>query len=274
MSPELAGRIMLGIGVVGVAVALVATLLASRLLGTTVGEIDRTIALSAELLTTVDESFVVAEEALVIVTDGTEEAAGAVQALGRSLEAGSGALDGARDLTGGSIADAVDDIEQALPAVQQAAAAIESTLRTLDRLPLGLDYAPARSLAETVGELRVGLEGLPEELREQAEAIEGTADSLEEATAGTVATGDALGELVGRMEEATRLVGTYGQQTADAQRLVTEQRETLATNLTQTRILLWVVGVMVAMGMFVPITLGRYLMDGRFVLIDAPVRTA
>lgn len=263
MTTEMAGRLMLGIGVLGLVVTLVATLVAQKLVGDLIGGVDESLELTVDLLETVDESFVVVEEALLIVADGTEGASGAVRALGRGLDDGSVALESARELTGEEIADALEQVEGAMPALQQAAAAIERTLRTLDSLPLGLTYAPERTLVDVIGELRGGLEGIPEQLRDQAAQVEGTADSLTEATAGTMATADALEELVGRLDEATALVGDYAVQAVEARELVDAQREVAATNLIQARWMIWIVALTVALGQFVPFYLGWVLRAGQ-----------
>lgn len=263
MTIETAGRLMLGIGVLGLVVALVATLVAQKLVGDLTGGVDQSIELTLDVLETADESFVVAEQALLIVADGTDEASGAVRALGRSLDDGNEALERARVLTGEEIAAALEQVEDAMPALQQAAAAIERTLRALDSLPLGLTYAPERTLVDTIGELRGGLEGIPEQLRDQAAQIEGTADSLTEATAGTMATADALEELVERLDEAAALVGDYASRASEARALVDAQREVAAGNLVQARWMIWVVGLTVALGQFVPLYLGWALRAGQ-----------
>ncbi|MCA1782072.1 MAG: hypothetical protein LC679_07835 [Intrasporangiaceae bacterium] len=263
MTTEMAGRLMLGIGVLGLVVTLVAALVAQKLVGDLIGGVDESLELTVDLLETVDESFVVVEEALLIVADGTEGASDAVRALGRGLDDGSVALESARELTGQEIADALEQVEGAMPALQQAAGAIERTLRTLDSLPLGLTYAPERTLVDTIGELRGGLEGIPEQLRDQAAQIEGTADSLTEATAGTMATADALEELVGRLDEAASLAGDYSVQAVEARQLVDAQREVAATNLVQARWMIWIVALTVALGQFVPLYLGWVLRAGR-----------
>ena len=263
MTTEMAGRLMLGIGMLGLVVTLVATLVAQKLVGDLIGGVDESLELTVDLLETIDESFVVVEEALLIIAEGTEGASDAVRALGRGLDDGSMALESARVLTGEEIADALGQMEDAMPALQQAAAAIERTLRTLDSLPLGLTYAPEQTLVDVIGELRGGLEGIPEQLRDQAAQVGGTADSLTEATAGTMATAAALQELVGRLDEATDLVGDYAVQAVEARVLVDEQREVAATNLVQARWMIWIVALTVALGQFVPLYLGWVLRAGQ-----------
>jgi hypothetical protein len=263
VTPVVAGRIMLGIAIVGLLVSLLGTVLVRQLVVDIGTGVDQSLELTVAVLETVDESFVVAEDALVILTDGTRDAEGAVRSLSDSLGEGQVALEAATALTGEDIADALDQVEAALPAIQQAAATIDQTLTTLSSLPLGLSYDPARPLAATIGELREGLTGLPDELREQAAQIERTSEALTEATEGTVATADALADLDARLVDATALLGAYADQTAEASTLVQAQREVIATSTARTGILALVFGVVFAVGQFVPLYLGLALAGGR-----------
>jgi chromosome segregation ATPase len=263
VTPVVAGRIMLGIAIVGLLVSLLGTVLVRQLVVDIGTGVDQSLELTVAVLETVDESFVVAEDALVILTDGTRDAEGAVRSLSDSLGEGQVALEAATALTGEDIADALDQVEAALPAIQQAAATIDQTLTTLSSLPLGLSYDPARPLAATIGELREGLTGLPDELREQAAQIERTSEALTEATEGTVATADALADLDARLVDATALLGAYADQTAEASTLVQAQREVIATSTARTGILALVFGVVFAVGQFVPLYFGLALASGR-----------
>jgi chromosome segregation ATPase len=258
-----AGRIMLGIAIAGLLVSLVGTVLVRQLVVDIGTGVDQSLELTVAVLETVDESFVVAEDALVILTDGTRDAERAVRSLSGSLGEGQVALEAATALTGEDIADALDQVEAALPSIQQAAATIDQTLATLSSLPLGLSYDPARPLGATIGELREGLTGLPDELRDQADQIERTSEALTEATEGTVATADALADLDARLEDATALLGAYAEQTAEASTLVQEQREVIATSTARTGILALVFGAVFAVGQFVPLYLGLALASGR-----------
>lgn len=262
VSPVVAGRVIVGIALATVVVTLIGTVVAQLLVRDFHLGLAQSLDLTADVLDTVDESFAVAEDALVIIGDGVAEAESAVRSLGASMEEGQAALDSVTALAGIEIADAIADIERVLPGIEQAATAIDETLVTLSLLPLGLAYDPDRPLGETIGEISDGLDGLPEELRAQADQVGRTSAELAEATRSTIATADSLAALDERIDAAAALIGGYDERAAEAALLVDRQRDTLDTTATRARVLLIAFGLVFGLGQFGPIYLGLALAGG------------
>jgi hypothetical protein len=243
-------------------VAVLGTIVGWRL----VADLDRGIGQSLEatgnVIATVDESFVVAEDVLAILADGVEDAEGAVRALGRSMQEGEEALLAATRLTGEEVADAIEGIEEGLPAIESAAQAIDDALGALSGLPFGLAYDADRPLAASIRALREDLRDLPAELRDQADQVRRTADELTAATTATVATADALVRLDESIADATGLVGDYAAQTGDIQVLVETQRESLAVSARRAQRMVVAFGLVFLVGQFVPLYLGLQLIRG------------
>jgi ABC-type transporter Mla subunit MlaD len=263
IGPVLAGRIMVGIGIVGVVASLIGTIVAQQLVRDFHDALVRSLDLTADVLDTVDESIVVADDAVRIIGVGVHEAERAVRSLGGSMHEGQRALDAVVALTGGNVADALDDIDRALPSIERAADTIEDTLTALGSLPFAPAYDPDQRLGRTIGDLRAGLAGLPEELRGQAEQVERASGQLADATAGAIATADALAELDERLDDVADLIRGYAGRTADASELVDTQRTLLAGTAARARVVIVTFGVLFALGQFVPVYLGLGLMrDG------------
>lgn len=262
VNPVVAGKTMIGIAIVGLLASVLGAVLGHGLVTDFDRGVDQSLVLSAEVLETVDESFEVAGESLAIITEGVSEAEGAVGALGGSMAEGEVALEALTALTGEEIADALDALEDTLPAVEQAAASIDQTLSALSSLPLGLAYSPDQPLGESIGELRESIAGLPEDLRDQAQQAERTREELGEATERTLATADALGELNERLVVASELVEQYEQRTADATLIIEEQRETLSSSASQARLLIVGLSLVFGLGQLVPLYLGVALSRG------------
>jgi methyl-accepting chemotaxis protein len=262
LNAVVAGRVIVGIAVITLVVALVGTAVAQHLVRDFHLGVEQSLTLTADVLGTVDESFVVAEDALVIIGEGVTDAETAVRSLGGSMEEGQVALESVTALTGVEIADALEDVEQALPAVQQAASAIDDTLATLSLLPFGLTYTPDRPLGDSIGDIADGLEGLPDELRTQADQVERTSAELADATSSTIATADSLAALDERIDAAAALVGGYAERATDAALLVDRQRDALDTTATRARGLIIAFGLLFALGQFGPIYLGSALARG------------
>lgn len=262
VSTIVAGRVIVGIALATLVVTLIGTFVAQQLVRDFHLGVAQSLALSADVLDTVDESFVVAEDALVIIGEGVTDAQSAVRSLGGSMEEGQVALDSVTALTSIEIADALEDVEEALPAVQQAASAIDDTLATLSLLPFGLTYDPERPLGESIGEISRGLEGLPDELRAQADQIDRTSAELSDATESTIATADSLAALDERIDAAADLLGGYAQRATEADQLIERQRDTLDTTATRARVLIIAFGLIFVIGQFGPIYLGLALARG------------
>jgi ABC-type transporter Mla subunit MlaD len=253
---------MVGIGVVGLFASLIGSIVAQQVVGDFHDGVARSLDLTGEVLETVDASFVVADDAVRIISVGVNEAERAVRSLGASMGEGEQALDAATALTGGSVADALDDIDRLLPAIEQAADTIDDTLTTLGALPFTPPYPQDRMLGPRIGELREGLAGLSGELRGQAEQVERTRDRLRDATAGTIATADVLVELDERLDDVAALIDGYSQRTAEASVLIDTQRDLLDRAATRTRLLIVAFGLLFAISQFVPVYLGLGLIRG------------
>jgi DNA repair ATPase RecN len=266
LTPVAAGRVMLTIAALGLVVSVVGTAVGWRLAGDLDQGVGQSLELTADVLTTVDESFALADDSLEILGEGVGEAERAVRALSASMREGAGALEGATDLTGGEVADALESVENSLPDVESAAEAIDDTLAALNALPFGVSYGPDRPLGETIGELREELRELPDDLREQAAQVEQMQEELTEATEGTAATARSLAELEEQLEAASELIDDYASSTGEAQGLIEEQREVLAASATRTRMMVLAFGVVFALSQFVPLYLGWSLLGrGRVV---------
>lgn len=262
LSTIVAGRIIVGIALATLVVTLIGTVVAQHLVREFHLGVTQSLTLTADVLDTVDESFVVAEDALVIIGEGVTDAERAVRSLGGSMEEGQQALESVTTLAGVEIADALEDVTQALPAIQQAATAIDDTLETLSLLPFGLSYDPARPLGETIGEIADGLDGLPDELRAQADQVERTSTELAAATQSTLATADSLAALDERIDAAAGLVGGYAERATEAALLVDRQRDTLDSTATRARVLIVAFGLVFGIGQFGPIYLGIAMARG------------
>lgn len=251
---------MLAIAGLGAIVGVVGTFLGWQL----ARDLDRgtadSLELTAGVLATVDESFLVAGDSLTILIDGVRDAEAATRALGRAMDEGEAALLAATELTGGEIADALESVEASLPGIESAAAVIDTTLGALSALPFGPDHDRDSPLAPSIAELRRDLDGLPEALRLQAAQVERTTRELTTATDATMATADRLGELAERLSEAGELIGRFGDDTGEVQELISRQQAALAVSGVRMRLLVLLGGLTFVLTQFVPLYLGLRLL--------------
>jgi hypothetical protein len=262
VSPTVAGRVMIGIAIVGLLVSVVGTVVGRQLVADLESGVSQSLALTGEVLVTVDDSFVVADEALDTIAAGITDAELAVRSVGGSLATGQVAVDAVAGLAGNEIAGAVATIEGAMATVEGAAGAIDDALAALGSLPFGPSYDANRPLGRSIGQVTAALSGLSEELRAQAEQIERTSEGFADAADGMTGTADALAELDTRLAAASALLSAYAERTGEARDLVTEQQEVLAASAQRFRVTLVAFGIAFALGQFVPFYLGWMLVRG------------
>jgi hypothetical protein len=261
---------MIGVAVFGLLVSVVGTVVGRQLVTDLEVGVSQSLALTGDVLGTVDDSFVVAEQALDTIAAGIEDAEVAVRSVGGSLETGQVAVDAVAELAGNEIAGAVATIETAMTAVEGAAGTIDDALAALGSLPFGPTYEADRPLGRAIGQVTAALSGLSDELREQAERIERTSEGFADAADGMLGTADALAELDTRLVAASRLLSAYAQRTDEARELVAEQQQILDASAGRFRTTLIAFGLAFALGQFAPFYLGGLLVRGALPVV-APV---
>ena len=107
---------------------------------------------------------------------------------------------GAGTLTAKRIPDTLRDVESAMPALIEAAGAVDSTLRALSLF--GVQYDPATPFDQALVELDDGLEGLPEQIESQGRLLAGLADHLETVSGQTDAVAGRIAEVNEALVEA------------------------------------------------------------------------
>lgn len=262
MRPDIAGRVMLAIAIIGLVVSVVGTVVGRQLVTDMEQGVGQSLALTSEVLVTVDDSFVVADEALDTIAAGIVDAEVAVRSVGGSLATGQVAVDAVAGLASNEIAGAVDTIEGAMTAVERAAGTIDDALAALGSLPFGPTYEANRPLGRAINQVTAALSGLSDELRDQAEQIERTSEGFAEAADGMIGTADALAELETRLDAAATLLRAYAERTAEARVLVAEQQDVLAASAGRFRVTLIAFGIAFALAQFVPFYLGWSLLRG------------
>lgn len=261
----MAGRVMVGIAVLGLVASVVGTVIGRQLVVALDDGMGQSLELSADVLATVDESFAVADETMGLVEEGVAEAQVAVRALGNSMAEGRAALDTATELTGEEVAGTIEAVEEALPAVEEAATAMDRTLSALDALPLGVPYDPEQPLGESIATMRAELEGLPAELRAQAEQTESVSRELALASESTLASADTLDSVQGSLSEAAALVEQYAGSATEARALVARHQDSVEASTRRASLAVLGLGVVFAVGQFVPLYLGVALLRGDLV---------
>jgi hypothetical protein len=138
---------------------------------------------------------------------------------------------------------------------------VDSVLGNIGRLPGVPNYAPDQPLASTVLGLRPELDALIDGLVAVDTAVQQIDRDAGPLTARLATLRADLGALRTDVADAERLLAEYQGSTLEAQVLARRTRSGLARDLTETRVLVVLAGVVFLVGQVVPLTLRRLLLD-------------
>jgi hypothetical protein len=259
VSRRMAGRVMVGVAVVGVVVSLVGTIVAWQFVGQLSRSSDRSLALGEDALVTLDATLDVAEEVIGAVDDGLEGVVSTLDVVA-DVVSDTATVSESTAALAGEIAPSIEGIDDALRSLESVTGSIDSVLRQLSSIPFGPRYDPETSFDAAVARLRADLVPI-------ADSLEGAAAELGEFAEGSDALTAELAALAGDVEEVRRqlagseaLLDAYRVTTGDALDLAGTTRDDLGTDLARTRLLIVLLGLTFAVGQIVPAWVGRELL--------------
>ncbi|MCP5094770.1 MAG: hypothetical protein GY943_04380 [Chloroflexi bacterium] len=232
MIKRILGLIMILVGLSGVAIAVMGARTLPGLIDRVGASLVETLQLTSQSLDTVSDSLLLAKGTIADLNTtmvGIEEN---MDVLGQAINETEPLLDQAAAVGSSQVPDSIEAIQAAIPDMAQVAAAVDSTLSTLNRFrideeflgieiqyDLGIDYNPTQPFDETVLSLGESLDGLPASLRSLQIYINVTKDNLDDISQGLFEISDDLSMLNGRLTEIDPLLDEY-------LRIVTETNDT------------------------------------------------
>jgi hypothetical protein len=274
LSRVTAGRILLAIGIVGIVTSIAAVLVGRALIGELDRALDRSLVLTGDAVAALRASIEVAEQTAALVDDGLVSATETTRELGTTLDEGAELLDSTATLTEERLAGSIEAVEEGLPALIQVAAVIDRTLTTLAALPFGPAYDPGQRFDDSLRQIQASLDGVPDDLREQAELIRGAGANLAEVGAGTEAVADDLQRIQQGLTGSIELLRGYAATATSASELIGDTQRNLGLQVRLARLLVTLLGVVFAAGQIVPLGLGWTLLQppgGRLLLRETAV---
>lgn len=260
MSARALGRALLGVGILGVVLSALATVVGLRLLTGFDVALANSIALTADALDAVDASVQVTEGAVSSLTGALRRTEATTRQLAIGIGDTEAVLDATADLTEDELAGSISAVEGALPALIDVAAVIDRTLSALSSVPFGPDYDPAEPFDDSLRSIQRELDGLPEALQDQAELVRDASSSLGEVQRGTLAIADDIGELEDALREASVLLADYSATASDARELVERSERDLQGELRLARVLAVALGLTMMAANAAPLGVGWLLL--------------
>ncbi len=254
------GRVLLGIGGLGVVVSLVATVVGLRFLDQLGTALDGSVGVAAEAVDALDATVELAGETMTDVNVILEGTARTTTDLSRALADAEEVLLATADLSEDQIAGSLEAVDGTLPALIQVAAVIDRTLSALSIVPLGPDYDPEERFDDSLRAIQREFDGLPEAMREQAGLIRDGAGELGTTGEGAAAIARDLDDLRGTLAASNELLDRYAATATETQRLVTMDDANLGRQLGLARVLALLLGLTVAAGQILPLGAGWLLL--------------
>jgi ABC-type transporter Mla subunit MlaD len=256
ISRTLAGKAFIAAGAVGIVASLLGMVVAVAVTAELDRSMRRSLELTGEALEALDASVDVAEETVILVERSLASTEATTRDLVVAFEDGEALLAATADLSEGQIASSLEAVENALPTLIEVAEVMDTTLTALSALPFGPSYDPDEPFDDSLRAVQAELDGLPDDLRAQADLIREAGANLGTVGEGTAAIADDLGGLRDTLDTAASVLGTYARTADEARDLVQQSESNLGRQLVTLRLLIVVGGLAVAAGQVVPLSIG------------------
>lgn len=245
---------MLGVGVVGLIVTTVVVVLGLRLVDRGTAVLDDSLDLTAEAVDTLDATVVVAADATDAAASGLDTITVALRDTATSLDGAETLFAGTADAIGGVVPDSIDSIRQAIPALIQSAEFLQGALEGLSFF--GVELPADRLPTAQLREIDENLTDVAVRLRASSGRLDAVAEQMGELGGSATSLSDELARLGSNLQQADALLESYADTTERIAALVAEARSDLDAQRSDGRTLVILLGVIIALGQLVPLSLG------------------
>lgn len=277
MLSRLIAVILLLVGIVGIGIAVAGVLFGVQVVDAIGEALDQTLELTSESLDTVNDTLVLTKQtvsqtgqAIGTVSDTTENVAQMLVDVQPLLE----------DISQVATEDVPNSLEatqNAIPNLVAVAAAIDSTLETLNSFQfertilgvpigfdLGVDYQPEVPFDESVAQIGTSLEGVPDNLRGLQVRLGTASDNLATVSDNLQTLSEDLAKIEGSVEEVGPLLDDYISIVNQINDNIAQTRVNVSNQLQMVKTGIIILFVWFGLNQLVPLYLGADLItDGR-----------
>ncbi|MBW3657451.1 MAG: hypothetical protein KY457_02360 [Actinobacteria bacterium] len=257
---RLVGRVLVAVGLLGAVTSVLGAAVGFRFLHELDGALDDSLGVTADAVDALRTTVELGADTVDAVTRTVGETETTTRELSVALRDAEQALAGVASLSDDGIAGSLDAVEGSLPALIDVASAIDTTLSRLAALPFGPAYDPDERFDDSLRAIEREFDGLPEQLRAQADLIRDAGDGLGRVRRGTTRVADDLRALHATLASASTLVDRYAATAEEAADVVAQGHQDLRTNLLVGRALVLVLGLSLLLGQLVPLGAGWFLL--------------
>jgi hypothetical protein len=256
-----AGRLMIGLGVVGAIVAVFGTIGGWIFVGQVAAASDDSLEVTVQALDALDDTIDLAEGVLTSTVDAVGALSGTLDAVSASFESGTAAIDEVAVLAD-TLGPTLTDAGATVRTLERIGGQIDEVLGTLSNLPFGPSYDPDDDLGDTFGRLADTLEELPRQLESTSTSLTDFTDNAGPLQGELDGFATSVGAIATDLANTDALIDQYRSSVDDTRDLAVETKSDLDLSVTMMRLLLVVGGITLLLGQIVPLWLGRSLLDG------------
>ena len=254
-----AGRVMIGVGIVGIVVAAVGVVAGWQFLGRINAATGDSLDVTIETLDSVEESVDLVDGVLDAVAETVETTAATLTTVVESFDASTGVVDEIKDLTD-TVGPTLGDAAANLRSLEGVAGGIDSLLEGLSNIPFAPSYDSDLGLEPAIGELADDLAVLPDEFAATSTELDGFIGSLEDLSVQVDRLTRDISDVTAELDGRDEVIARYRENISSAQAVAVDTRDGLDGDLGLLRILLVVGAINFAVGQIVPIWVGRSLL--------------
>jgi hypothetical protein len=250
-------RVFSALGVGGLLAAVVAGLLSIAVVLTVANSMDRSLVVTADAVAAADNTVALAADTVGVVSESFDTLVPSADIAATAFEDAGAVIAGTTNVVAIDVPDALDAVLDAMPAIESAATVVDGALRVLSFV--GVEYDPEVPFGEAVAALETALAPLPAQLRAQAEPLNALAVDFEAFGVATAEIAGDLEALQAQLDEAELLLADYSSTAEEATVVIADIQSDLDWQrwLTVVAVLL-VAGVFATM-QIVPLALAQRL---------------
>lgn len=274
MPRKIIGVAFVLIGLSGLALSVVGTLVSRQIIDDFGEAAENTLLLSGQSLETINDTLVLTKQTLAEVTEGLDTVGVAAVNLSATIDDTQPILEQVTQVAARDVPDSLDAVQKAIPDVAQAAGAIDDTLSILSafqversifgvpiQFDLGIDYDPESPLNETVLELGQSLEGMPAGLRALEDDLATANNSLVVIGDNVLTIAEDLEGLNASVSELEPLVDEYIKLATETADLIRQTRVALSQQLQTAKLIATLLFVWLGLNQLVPFYLSWELLS-------------
>ncbi|NND04527.1 MAG: hypothetical protein HKN91_17260 [Acidimicrobiia bacterium] len=255
------GRFMFAVGLVGLVATAVVIVLGLRLVDRTGATLAHSLELTAEAVSTVDATINVAADSISTATQGLTTLSSAVANSESSLLDAGELLSNAGSTLSEDVPASIDAIRETMPALIQSAGLLDTALSTLS--VFGVDFAPPTPPADSLRRVESGLAGIADRLRQSSDDMTELGDGLQSLGTGVGSLAVQLDDLERSLQEAEALLDGYSTTTSRTAALVEQTSADLESQRSEGRLIVLLLGLVIALGQAVPLGIAWHNRAGR-----------